>query len=156
MTKLGWKNYDENGQKNKTVPEEIASMSDRQKALILEAFTASTPDKQIHPGHWSKWVTETYPDEVAADPSLVDVRVNVVRTLYVEISLIQEYTEKIMLEEDPPTTKVKLVEEIRKEFPGKFDEAQCEAVLTDLIKYSKKNGNGTWTSFRTDVLNAKS
>lgn len=145
-----------------TISELVASLSAQERGDILNGFTAG-----VLPERLTAWVRKYYNRPFRPKKA-------VVRRLYQAINNIEEYSRTLMRGEllitpavidpdtgevteeavynTPPTTANQLLTAVQDEFTEDFTPAQVEAILTKMVQYSKHDGTGTWTYYKTEVV----
>ena len=52
----------------------------------------------------------------------------------------------------PPTTAAQLLSQVQDDFSDDFTSGQVTAILTKMVEYSKHDGSGDWTYYKTNVI----
>ncbi len=156
MTKLGFTHYDEvEPDVQPTIPELIAALNNEQKAAILDGFI-----KEIHPAR----LREKYRD--------LNIPKRVIARLYEIISKVRDRSQVLMRGEvlitgpvfgengeittpavynTSPNTASKLIDIITDDFSDDLSSDQVVTILTLMVEWSKSDGTGTWTFYKTEV-----
>lgn len=163
MAQLGFQYYDEVPvTPEPTIQELLASLTGEEKGDILNGFTF-----KILPERLTEWVRERYGRTFTP-------KKRVVRRIYQAIDNIEEQARLYMRGEilitpaeidtetgevitpavynTPPTTANQLLTTIQDIFSDIFTSNEVQAVLNRMVEYSKHDGTGTWTYYKTEVV----
>ena len=125
----------------------VAGLSGAEKTAILDGFTA-----KIHPSKLKYTTT---------------VSEGVIKHLYRKIDEIEERARELMRGEvivtpadgetpavynTPPSTSGALLTQVQDDFSDDFTSVQVSAILTRMVNYSKHDGSGTWSYYKTEVI----
>lgn len=135
-----------------TIAELVADLSGEQRGAVLNGYA-----------HRVKAIT-------LARRALIDE--DVVERLYRKLDSIEDYAAKLMRGEvlvtpaeydaegnliseaqynEPVTTPTGLINGVSAEFVEDFNSTHIEAILTRMVEFSKHDGTGTWTFYKTEV-----
>jgi len=115
-----------------TIIEMVASLSGEQKTAILDGFT-------------NKIIAKTLYYKTGIDKKIIIA-------LYKAIDEIEEASRELMRSETPPATSNDLLLAIRDQFSNYFNSTQITAILSQMVKYSKYDGSGNWTYYKSEVI----
>jgi len=163
MASLGFTYYDEIPTPEvPTISELVAALTAQERGDILEGFT-----KKIIPERLTDYIRERF-NRTFKPKKAVVIR------LYRAIDSIEERAREYMRGEvlitpaviDPDTGEVieeavyntpvetanELLTTIQDEFSEDFSSAQVQAILSKMVNYSKHDGTGDWTFYKTEVV----
>lgn len=154
MTNIGFTSFDVKEDTTPTTQEVLALLTNEQKLFILDGFTNKVkPDvlhrmvEVSHPAYIVKYLYGKFAD--IRDESARRMRGEILITPAVYDDEGNETSPAVY--NTPPTTSTQLLNEIKDQFAEDFNESQVSAILTKMVKYSKSNGTGNWTYYKTEI-----
>ena len=159
MVKIGFTSYDTTVRSEPTVQEVLLTMTNKQKRAVLEGFIFKTKPVTMagrvdikHSKQVVKYLYEQFGEietlaasymrgEVLLTPATTDEE-------GVEVSPAK-YNEAIK-------SFSSLEDVIADDFGDVFTKEEITAILTKIVKFSKKNGSGTWNFYKKEVRNGNS
>ena len=137
-----------------TIQELIEGLTAQQKAKVLEGFTRRIPaDLFSKRSGIPKGVVDRL---YGAISSMVSYSNSLMRGEVIDApAVIDPETGETTVEavyKSQPNTALQLLNAVVAEYTEDFSSAQVEAILTQMVVYSKHNGTGTWNYYKAEVV----